>query len=478
MHFQVYFELFCRKCKKRTKVLIKDYGTINSPEEADERLGKHNLPIEPIKCSYCGYKDWPEYALFHDAEKNFTFQRVRLGSEDLPVIGGNAHYACVRSPEEQAEYDRGLAKLETYFKEREELFWAEYTKWALERWQEALKWLSELEWKQAYKALKVTGVIEFPSPTGYRKDAEKRFRTDEEKSRLWREANSHLVYFELLWVPIDTWPVEELIRLYGRERITWLLLNVPLPEELEKYRTEKLAAVIPAKASGPQAVLWERIKQLGSELTKQRRRAESLARQLIEERAAKAKLEEELYIIRNEVEQLKKSNQFTNRNIEDVLRIKRLKTLISELREENARLRQQLEELGVKEMQCAEVEHKREGEEEAIEAIGKTKDVEETIMEQIRDKKVVAYGRIGETYDEGPIITFHNGDKWDVDAQRLARESDILVVLTRFCSHEVMWSVKEYAADTGKPVAFSRSGGVEGVIREICKTLARGENET
>lgn len=195
-------------------------------------------------------------------------------------------------------------------------------------------------------------------------------------------------------MPIDTWPIEEYVRVYGMERITWLLLNLPLPEELERYRTEKLAAVIPKKSSGPQAVLWERIKQLGDELTRQRRRAENLAKQLFEERAEKARLSEELHVLRKEIEQLKNNSQSATRNIDDVLRIKRLKTLISELREENTKLRRQLEELGIKEVQDIEGEYE-ERNDEAVEAVGKTQDIEEDVLGRIRNKNVAVYGRVG-----------------------------------------------------------------------------------
>jgi len=211
-------------------------------------------------------------------------------------------------------------------------------------------------------------------------------------------------------VPIDTWPIEEYVRVYGMERITWLLLNPPLPEELERYRTEKLAAVIPKKSSGPQAVLWERIKQLGDELTRQRRRAENLAKQLFEERAEKARLSEELHVLRKEIEQLKNNSQSATRNIDDVLRIKRLKTLISELREENTKLRRQLEELGIKEVQDIEGEYE-ERNDEAVEAVGKTQDIEEDVLGRIRNKNVAVYGRVGENYDKGPVIAFREGDK-------------------------------------------------------------------
>lgn len=465
-HFQVYLERYCGKCRKNIRQLAMDYGNINSIEEADQKLGNHNLPILPIKCPNCDGTDWPAYISFHDATRNFTFQRTRLGSEEMPIVGGSTIYACTRTPEEQAELDRGLAKLEDCFRQREEEFWQRYADWALGRWAEALKWLNEMEWKMAYDRLGITDMTANLSPAGFRKDAEKRFKTDEEKARLWREANSHLVYFELLWVPIDTWPVAEYVRLYGRERLTWLILNLPLPEELEKYRTEKLAAVIPDKMSGPQSALWERIKQLGEELTKQRRRAESLAKQLIDERAEKAKLTEEIHRLKTQIEHLKENANSNIRKIDDILRIKRLKALIKELREENEQLRKKLEELDIE-----ETTFEPEADEQAVETMSDTatKALADltSVVERLKGKKIAVYGRAGQTVSEEFTMSFHEGDKWDIEAQRLANESDILVILTRLCSHEVMWSAKEHAADTGKLIIFSRPSGTEGILREI-----------
>lgn len=46
----------------------------------------------------------------------------------MSVVGGNAGYAYMRTPEEQAELDRGLAKIESHFKENEEQFRQECTR--------------------------------------------------------------------------------------------------------------------------------------------------------------------------------------------------------------------------------------------------------------------------------------------------------------------------------------------------------------
>lgn len=465
-HVMLYYERQCRNCKNTLRALVHDYGEVRNLEDIDEKFGSHDFPVLPIKCSACGQEDWPEYMVLCEASNNNVIARIKIGSHELPVVGGSAPYAVVRSEEEQAELERGLAKIKDHFAEHEEEFWESYTKWALERWDEALKSLSTAEWVAAYNELGIE-VAPFSSSAAYRKDAASRFKGDE-RVKLWRAANKWLVYNELLWVPIDAWPIEEYVTRYGKERITWLLLNIPLPEELERFRTEKIAAVVPRKQSGPQAALWERIRQLGDELAKQRRRAENLSRQLAEERAEKARLEAELAAARKEIEHLKESarNQPSVRSIEDITRISRLKALIAELRNEVASLRKRLQAY--------------ETEDEVVEdtaqeppPVSIPPEERVDVFEYMSDKTIAAYGRLDETYNEGPTVRWHDGDRWDSDAEKMARESDVLVILTRLCSHEVMWAAKEYAADIGKPIAFSRGSGLESVVYEAYKSYTQ-----
>jgi len=78
--------------------------------------------------------------------------------------------------------------------------------------------------------------------------------TNEERRNFWKAANRYLVIEEFIWTPIDTWPIKEWVSVYGRERVTYLTLQLPLPEELEKYRTEKLGQII-RKKTGETGVL-------------------------------------------------------------------------------------------------------------------------------------------------------------------------------------------------------------------------------
>lgn len=457
---QLCFERTCPRCRKTVRAPIHDYGEL-SFEELDEKVGMYDFPVTPLRCPTCETEDWPTHAVLFDAAAGKVISRLSIGgSSDLPVVGGDAPYAVVRSPEEQAEFERGLAKLSEFFRQKEEEFWEEYCTWALSRWRDALKEISPGEWVEGYATLRVP-LPGSPSPAAYRRDTEVRFRKESEKAALWRVLNRYLVERELLWLPVDQWPVEEWISRYGRERVTWLLLNFPLPEELERWRTEKLSLAVPKKASGPQAALWERIEQIGRALDRQRRRTEELSRLLAEERSRCADLEEKLAATRAEVtrlrEELVERAGGVVRDPEDAKKIARLKALVRELREEVLRLRAMLPK--------AEPEEPEEPEQEAPEPLPAGPEPEEILA----GKTVVAFGRAGKPLD-GPVRLFwHHGSRWDLDAERLAREANVLVVLTRLCSHEVMWAAKEFAADSGKPIGFARGTGVGSVLWAAAK---------
>lgn len=388
-----------------------------------------------------------------------------MGSAELPVVGGNAPYAVVHDPEERAEYERGLAKMEAFFREREDEFWDSYARWALPRWREALREVSIREWEDGYAVLGLYlgGSL---SVAAYRRDAEGRFKTDAERVALWRALNRYLVEQEFLWTPPEQWPVERWVRAYGRERVLWLLLNFPLPEELERHRTEKLSLAVP-KRDGPQGILWERIGQLGSELERQRRRAAELSRLLFEERSLRAELERKLARLQEQLAGSRATGEPV-RHPDDVARIRRLKSLVRELREEVVRLRAMLPAV-------AEEEREESPPEALLPAAEGGR--EEDYRSALRGAVVAVYGRLGEVAGICEVL-WHDGDKWDHQAESAALRADVLVVLTRMCSHEVMWAAKEVAADRGVPCVFLRATGTESILREVAMVLAKKERRT
>ena len=164
-------------------------------------------------------------------------------------------------------------------------------------------------------------------------------------------------------------------------------------------------------------------------------------------------------------EELSRRPAEPGRDPEDARRIARLKSLVRELREEVLRLREMLPR-----------GESTPDEEEPTPALAPPEEAPRP-EEVLAGRTVAAFGRVGEPL-EGPVrLLWHHGDRWDVEAERLAKEADVLVVVTRFCSHEVMWAAKEFAADSGKPVGFARGGGAESVLRTAMEVWARQTKE-
>jgi len=105
-----------------------------------------------------------------------------VGSENTP-------YGVVVSREDQAEYERGLAKTSGNFKEHEQQFWEGYFAFADKKWHEILKEINEAEYVEGCKRLKLPFLPQTASVHAWRKDAEKRFQTEEEKRAFWQAAN-------------------------------------------------------------------------------------------------------------------------------------------------------------------------------------------------------------------------------------------------------------------------------------------------
>jgi len=461
VHVVTHLERRCKRCKINVSVRVRDYGEQTDWETLDDQLDKSLYQIVKIRCPGCGIEEWPEYTTMYsiNGRKMEQIVKTKLGTEDMPVIGGTeTPYAVTYSPEEEAEYDRGLAKAKDHYQENSEDFWANYGQFAFEKWSSLLKDLTDKEFAFAYHQLELplpstSSVI---SVAAWRKDAEKRISTDEQKISFWRSANNYIVEEEFVWAPIGQWPMEEWIKIYGRERVTYLTLNIPLPEELEPWRTKALAKVI-KKRSGETGVLFERIGQLGRDLDKQRNRSLELSRQLSETRQENATLTEQVGKLRQENVTLRNKPLEVIRDPGDTRKIKSLKGLVAELRAEVEKLTGLLPaEIIIQDTSSIIEETIDETKEPAIDLVGKT---------------ILIVGWPRETITDECLVLWHDGDGVDAKLQSLANDADIFVVLTRFISHQAMWWLKEEAIEQDKPIIFVRETNIERIL-EIVKTRA------
>jgi len=463
VHAITCLERRCKKCKIYISVRVQDYGVQTTWEDLDAQLDKSLYQIIKVRCPKCGIEEWPEFTTMYNIANGAKEQiiKTKLGSEDMPVIGGtDTPYAITHSLEEEAEYNRGLAKTKECYREKSEEFWTGYCSFALEKWSSLMKDLTDKEFEVAYLELG------FPAPLNYgaisvaawRKDAERRIVTDEQKLAFWRASNLYIIEEEFVWAPIGQWPMEEWIRSYGRERVTYLTLNIPLPEELESWRTKALAKVI-KKKTGETGVLFERIGQLGRDLDKQRNRSMELGRQLQQERQDSATLNDQVSKLKQENARLKNRPAEVIRDPNDTRKIKSLKGLVAEMRAEVERLAGLLPaEVIIQEPDDIIEETKIEVQEPAIDLSGKT---------------VLIVGWPRETIGAECLVIWHDGDLVDAKLQTLTTEADIFVVLTRFISHQAMWWLKAEAAMQDKPIVFVKETNVDRILGIIKSSLAR-----
>jgi len=464
VHIVTHLERRCKRCKINVSVRVQDYGEQTNWDSLDDQLDKSLYQIIKVRCPNCGIEEWPEFTVMYNisGKKPEQMIKTKIGSEDMPVIGnGDTPYAIGYTLEEEAEYNRGLAKIKDHYQGRSEEFWTNYCQFALEKWSSLLKDLTDKEFESAYVQLGLPVPIgsNVISVAAWRKDAEKRINTDELKLVFWRASNRYLVEEEFVWAPIGQWPMDEWIKIYGRERVTYLTLNVPLPEELELWRTKALAKVI-KKRSGETGVLFERIGQLGKELDKQRNRSMELGRQLMESRQENAALTDQVWKLKQENATLKNKPAEVIRDPGDLRKIKSLKGLVDELRAEVDRLAGLLPE----EVITPEAD---------ISYIEETRAETQTSIIDLTGKTVLIVGWLRETVDAECRVLWHDGDSVDVKLQTLTTEADIFVVLTRFISHQAMWWLKAEAVEQDKPILFVRETNVDRILDIVKSNLAR-----
>lgn len=460
----VYFERKC-KCGKNIKHLIYDYGLLQSLNEIDEKMGEQTFTITQIECSNCGSKDFPTHATLYDKISKKLLSKSVIGSEEMPVCGSDdIPYGTIRNIKDEQEIERGWDKLADCFKKNEKDFWEKYCAFGLSKWKQIVKEFNHRELSEGFSILGIPLIQSNASVTVWRREVINRFLTKEEKERAWKALNYYIIHKEFLWLRPDSWPINDFVKEYGRDRVQYIIMNIPLPEELEKCRTEALAKVI-KKKSGETEILLERIGQLGKELDRQRNRSQALSLALLEQKQEKGLMESKLNKAYEKIKILEKERENdierkTNRDPKDIQKIKDLKGLILELRERVEELEQLIPQETLQKEQVQT--------EESMVTI--ENNIEESNIDPatvLKGKTIGIFGFRGETVDKEYVVKWNPGDHVDYDLESLAREANIIVVLTRFISHAAMWRLKELAIDYDVPIIFLKETGIKRIIDEV-----------
>lgn len=430
----------CSRCNRMNERQIYDYGILTY-RELEKRMDESSHIIEPLTCKGCGNQYSPEFAVY--------FDEIRQSE----MVRGKISYGNMMETEEYEKMHEGHMKRFDIFRDQEEVFWRAYEDFALSNWPDILKEITKEEYEHAYRQMDLPRQ---ETTAKYRRDVVNRFKSEGDKRTFWRHANHELVYEVYLEVGPLGWIPKKDVSNYGLNRTRFLLLHFPLAESLEELRTEYIGQVFRYE-KGDNAFLFRRISQLTDELMRARRRNTDYHHQIERLKVEIAQYQEKLNQAYNQIRKLKEMKpESINRAPADIRKIRQLKGLVRELREEVERLAAMVPE---EEIQPPEIEETR----QLTEIEDQPRD-----RSHLRGKTVAIFGRLGEIEEvDGIHIIYHDGDQVDWPLSKVAKEADILVILTRFVSHGVMWRMKEYAIGQDKPIYFVRETNPEKILDMI-----------
>lgn len=433
----------CPKCKQWAMV-PKQQHEINSLEELDE-MPFASLPLEPVVC--CGVSAAPTHLVFAGEEWGDP-HFVPLGTPELPVADQNL------SQEESERLDRGAElQLKLWREQRKEILDAFYNWIRGENlWQKVVDEVQQKEMQEAFAQLEW-------AEEGYKvswSQAQHFLRkVSADDQRRFFDIVSGKMLEEIVWhLHWAEWPVERWRHTWGKTRILWPVVHMPLVEDLESQRISAIAKLNITKRP-ESAILFERVRSLENNARRLNEQAKKQADLLVEARTKQHEGEEKLAKAYEQIRMLREENiELCQRTkSEPDRRVRKLKALITEMREELHRLRPVEEDVRLAVL------------EETL-LLGEDKGATDESL-NLADKIIgIIGGMRGEQAASYPNVRTIPGEE-DPTFERFLGESDVLVILTQHVSHASMWAAKEHATIFEKPIVFTRHINIPVILREI-----------
>lgn len=451
MHVEVFTLGVCPSCNKHNRKKIFDYGKLPY-RELEERMDKTNHAIDPLSCDKCGYEFFPQEMVYIDLIRN-----KEIASADI-------NFADIRDAEDFHAVQEGHDRRHEVFQENEISFWSGFCQYAIENWRDAVNELNKDEIQAGYTALSIETLLRTDGQA--RKDVHNRLQTSEEKATFWKAANHYFIYEHMLDLGPLAWEVSQDSKRFGMLRTRFVILHFPLDQALERERTKYIGQVIKHNKGGDSDFLFRRISQLTQELERVSKRGKDFFQRAEQYKAEMAKLQGRLSEAHEKNRLLENSKtEIYTRNPDDIRKIKELKGFVCELLKEVKSLRSSTEESEPITL-------------EEIEGSAEYSEVEEQdswdpAILQGRTIGIIGGTRARAAAAEADIcsILTHDGSKQDVDFHMLLKQSDIIVVLTRFVPHESMWEAKAYAIENDKPILFEIAINIPRILQNCMNKL-------
>lgn len=454
LHCTVWFKGRCKICSKINEEKIFDYGRL-SYRELEERLDQTRHEVRKLKCSKCGAEYLPETIQYRDELRKHV------------ILEETINYAGVTDVKKMEEMDRAQNDRFHHFQQHEESFWVGYVDYALSHWYEMVNELQEEEIREGLEGVGIG--TQSMTKTKMRKVISSELKTIEQKEKFWRCANRFFVYDHLLSIGPLGWEPSLDMKKFGKLRVRYMVLYFPIDEALDPLRTEWIGAIV-KQDRGDNEFLFRRISDLTEELQRTRGRLNKLIHQIDELKLEKTQLEKKLHNSYKNIRELKENKQVVYRDSNDVSKIRELKSLVNELLQELER-----QERRIKEIEPQTPEKEPEILEETPESIKK----EEVDLSILQDKTVGILGGVrkrGIEEDYPCTILTHPGFESDPGFYEVLKQSDVIIVLTQFISHRLMWEAKAHAIDHDKTIIYRKEMNIERLLQSAAEAIMKEKN--
>lgn len=453
LHCTVWFRGRCKVCRKINEEKIFDYGRL-SYRELEGRLDQTRHEIRKLKCSKCGAEYLPETIQYRDELRKYV------------ILEETINYAEITDVKKMEEMERAQHDRFRHFQQHEESFWVGYVDYALSHWYEMVNELQEEEIREGLEGVGID--TQSMTKTKMRKVIASELKTIEQKEKFWRCANRFFVYDHLLSIGPLGWEPSLDMKRFGKLRVRYMVLYFPIDEALDSLRTKWIGTIV-KQDRGDNEFLFRRIFDLTDELERTRARLNRLIHQVDELKLEKTRLEQKLNESYKTIRDLKENRQVVHRDPKDVSKIRELKSLVNELLRELERQERKIKEL---EPQAPKKEP------EVLEEASAVAQEEEVNLSVLRDKTVGILGGVRKREIEGGypcMILTHPGFESDPRFYEVLKQSDVIIVLTQFISHRLMWEAKAHAIDHDKTIIYRKEMNIERLLQSAAEAV-EGKN--
>lgn len=429
---------YCERCAKQ---LVTQMGSnVNiTVSNIGEHLDDLLLLIvgRTLQCDECGSFTKKEKIILwdHQTEQQLTERLI----DELPVLGQMKEQESI-----QLLLDAAVEHA-AYFCEWAEHFWNAFSFVAISQWEKFCQELTRFELLEGLRHFSDKVAVD-SSKEILIKRVEWLVKSEADKRDFWRAANEPVIR-HYLRLTVFGWELQKETEIIGEKRAEFIFQYLPHPAVLEPYY-EKHAKFFSKNAYVLNAKEQNIIEKQQQKLRKLQQENGLLSKKLGSAYARIDEMETATFLVEQE-----------NRNTKDIIKIQQLKGLISELKEELAKVHMVEPEVDLTRTNVELTEVPEEKDTISLDEILSGKTI--LLLGGFRSKSIAEESMYK--------VISHDARVLDPAFYEMLKTADLIVVLTRFISHRAMWEAKEYAILEDKEIYYTAFTNVPTILHEIAR---------